>query len=1276
MLYVNNTKLICMSATLQGDLFTQYFIEPLKIQPENPIQPIFVGIQRFKVDQIFLEDIPEKFNLSSFANTTVTETVAKFAKKAKWPPKTEIDRRLFELCRDLIRKCAKGGKTILIFLPGMNEIENIIDVICVLENNIPGDRIELIPLHSRLSPEEQQRAFQSPDINTCHVVVATSIAESAITLPEVNCVIDFGLQRELFYDMKRKMSSFRLGWCSHAAAKQRAGRTGRLCHGKVIRFYTKPFFNEGLSRFDLPEMKKAPLSKTVLKVKYINQHTFPGTGLKELFSRVIQPPEESQIDSALKLLATLGAISKNSEDASVTMLGCIVTELPVDVAFGRLIVYGALFGMTCDAVVMAASLSCQTPFSIVSRAVYRKTRKFVHKAKQSLKTRLRYDEEFSAPIMVRNLFVDWLKYKIDNQDKHHGRSDSLAERFCKDKSVNPKRLVSFEIQVLELLRAIKRFLEDPTEKSLVRKLIIFLEKTERNEERRIDNVSQFFHQDPLVLKALLIASFPTNIAMGDAACHVKEKKYPETKEQMEEKKSPEIKEQMKKRKSPEKKEKMKKTKALETKEQMQTHGFNAKKSVKLIFQKKTRVEEVLDELNNFIHISKSECLGKEVLMEFDDVLGNEDFFNVKEFVDKRRFTHKIVERPPPNIHEVPYCCHILNMIASGREKFSITSKHGTKDNSKKDIEGPLQPYLVTWMTFSDEKEDTPSVAGRLEWRDPVGFLCDTRDTTAGLLAVAPSIVGTNDQSFAWFDGLTVLPTTTNGCLTWIFLMCFLPERQISVYHDIKTGVICGLKVFNKELLLSSTEQPILRLDDLTEICAIRQEAEMLLKGSEGVRILKGNIEHMLGKIITEIKGRASSLRKGKSKWQNEGKEWLKLHDSQQSKESKTMKKLHETEQSDRTTENNRSDRLDVSNNLSEEETRLKYPRNKTGCSDKSRLGSRHQPKNGSGIRFDGTGDGKKPTRGKTKTKKHNDRQRSLVTKNPMCDTQTSSQNLSKENSALECSRHENSGGGNTSVGSRHGVKNNPDTRSRRRKEKTRDQRNEPKGNKEKQRNSQIPISAGDDAEKVGKDGLLLSPETAAFTSESSSDKKPEREAMRSKQANFVTEDTRTTRLDISQEDTTLRNSRYENSHRNNMNDISRQKDSHARPGKSKEKNGYRRYKQKGKKREHEKIQAPSSARQDVESFVEGTLPAFSAVTSHDTSNGKKTRQFNRRRRRGGQTHVMAEGRRRNPPDDSHNPATDYTMRYENDHSDNIVASSRLGAEQNSQALSRKRGEKR
>jgi HrpA-like RNA helicase len=96
------------------------------------------------------------------------------------------------------------------------------------------------------------------------VIIATNIAESSITIPDVKYVIDFMLTKELFYDPMTKCESLHLSWASKASSKQRSGRAGRVADGFAFRLCTDKFFKHTIQEYPKPEMQRCPLEKLVL----------------------------------------------------------------------------------------------------------------------------------------------------------------------------------------------------------------------------------------------------------------------------------------------------------------------------------------------------------------------------------------------------------------------------------------------------------------------------------------------------------------------------------------------------------------------------------------------------------------------------------------------------------------------------------------------------------------------------------------------------------------------------------------------------------------------------------------------------------------------------------------------------------------------------------------------------------------------------------------------------------------------------------------------------
>ena len=117
---------------------------------------------------------------------------------------------------DIIEKLKSFGETgeekqsILVFLPGFAEIFQFIDYLSEFyDRNWLKANLELIPLHSSLNEEEQDRAFKKVDIveGRRKVIVSTNIAESSITIPDVKYIIDFMLTKEVHYDPASRSES-------------------------------------------------------------------------------------------------------------------------------------------------------------------------------------------------------------------------------------------------------------------------------------------------------------------------------------------------------------------------------------------------------------------------------------------------------------------------------------------------------------------------------------------------------------------------------------------------------------------------------------------------------------------------------------------------------------------------------------------------------------------------------------------------------------------------------------------------------------------------------------------------------------------------------------------------------------------------------------------------------------------------------------------------------------------------------------------------------------
>ena len=149
---------------------------------------------------------------------------------------------------------------VLVFLPGEREIRDTAEALRKHQHK----GIEILPLYSRLSIAEQDRVFKAPS-GMRRVVLATNVAETSLTVPNIGYVIDSGLARINRYSVRQKVEQLRIENIARAAANQRAGRCGRVMSGICIRLYDEEDY---LSRpqYIAPEILRSNLSEVVLRM--------------------------------------------------------------------------------------------------------------------------------------------------------------------------------------------------------------------------------------------------------------------------------------------------------------------------------------------------------------------------------------------------------------------------------------------------------------------------------------------------------------------------------------------------------------------------------------------------------------------------------------------------------------------------------------------------------------------------------------------------------------------------------------------------------------------------------------------------------------------------------------------------------------------------------------------------------------------------------------------------------------------------------------------------
>lgn len=265
----------------------------------------------------------------------------------------------FDLVVQLIGQIATNeslvqySSAILVFLPGIAEIRTLNDML-LGDPRFARDWL-VYPLHSTIATEDQESAFLVPPAGMRKIVLATNIAETGITIPDVTCVIDTGKHREMRYDEKKQLSRLIDTFISRANAKQRRGRAGRVQKGLCFHMFTKHRHDQLMADQQTPEMLRLSLQDLAIRVKICNIG-----GIEETLGDALDPPSAKNIRRAIDALIDVRALT-TAED--LTPLGRQLARLPLDVFLGKLILLGTVFKCLDMAITVAAILSSKSPFS-------------------------------------------------------------------------------------------------------------------------------------------------------------------------------------------------------------------------------------------------------------------------------------------------------------------------------------------------------------------------------------------------------------------------------------------------------------------------------------------------------------------------------------------------------------------------------------------------------------------------------------------------------------------------------------------------------------------------------------------------------------------------------------------------------------------------------------------------------------------------------------------------------------------------------------------------
>ena len=344
-------KVIVTSATIDADRFSQHFNGAPVIEVSGRTYPVEIRYRPLGKAGFRAKETAEAENAQfDLEDETVFGITRKAKTEARWLEEDDeeeaIEEAILDAADDLLRQ---GDGDILVFLPGEREIRDVADHLRKYQGRSAKlKHIEVLPLFARLSIEDQQKIFKSH--SSRRIVLATNVAETSLTVPGIKYVIDAGLARVNRYSPRAKVEQLQIEKISQAAAKQRAGRCGRVSNGICVRLYSELDF-DGRPEFTEPEILRSSLASVILRMAALRLGDvvdFP----------FIEAPSSRLIADGYQLLQELGAVDVQRK---ITETGQQLARLPLDPRVGRMILAAKRENCLQEILIIASVLSIQDP---------------------------------------------------------------------------------------------------------------------------------------------------------------------------------------------------------------------------------------------------------------------------------------------------------------------------------------------------------------------------------------------------------------------------------------------------------------------------------------------------------------------------------------------------------------------------------------------------------------------------------------------------------------------------------------------------------------------------------------------------------------------------------------------------------------------------------------------------------------------------------------------------------------------------------------------------
>ena len=386
-------KVVLMSATLDDELFASYFKD---VDSGAPCPTLSVPGRTFPVTEVHLEGLMDtlhsKYTRMQLASMQSDQTTREYCDLEKRLSESNLTgssgiesgqgnesiinwKEERKLSADGVTVAASDDKedalipysliattiahivnttiegAVLVFLPGLEEMVQVDQILCnagIFGVNFQDQsKFKRYMLHSSLAAS-QVEVFNPVPAGCRKIILATNIAETSITIPEVQYVVDTGKMRQKQYDQLSRIVKLQCTWISKSNSKQRAGRAGRVQNGYYYALFSQARYNS-MRAVALPEILRTDLQDVCLDVKAQALKT----PIREFLAEAIEPPSPKAVDASVLNLQALDALT---EDEQITPLGRLLASMPVHPSLGKMIVLGIIFRCFDPMILLAAAV--------------------------------------------------------------------------------------------------------------------------------------------------------------------------------------------------------------------------------------------------------------------------------------------------------------------------------------------------------------------------------------------------------------------------------------------------------------------------------------------------------------------------------------------------------------------------------------------------------------------------------------------------------------------------------------------------------------------------------------------------------------------------------------------------------------------------------------------------------------------------------------------------------------------------------------------------------